>query len=134
MKKIGALMVVLAVFILLSGVALADCESDCDGPFQTCVKMCRQTTKPDSKEAAACMDNCFRGVSGCQKRCKEKKSMNDTDSGKAMRLNLAGSPGQYRVHAQGASCIEGGLTCVLNGTPCCAPYTCKGKFPNTTCQ
>jgi predicted RNA-binding Zn-ribbon protein involved in translation (DUF1610 family) len=33
-----------------------------------------------------------------------------------------------------ANCIEGGLTCVLTGTPCCAPYECKGKFPNTTCK
>ena len=33
-----------------------------------------------------------------------------------------------------ANCIEKGLTCVLNGTPCCAPYECKGKFPNTYCQ
>ena len=72
MKKIGSVFVVLAAIILLAGTALADCESDCDGPFQTCVNICRQTTKPDSKEAAACMDNCFRGVSGCQKRCREK--------------------------------------------------------------
>ena len=33
-----------------------------------------------------------------------------------------------------ADCIAEGLTCVLNGTPCCSPYDCKGKFPNTTCQ
>jgi len=31
-------------------------------------------------------------------------------------------------------CIEKGLTCVLTGTPCCSPYECKGKFPNTYCQ
>jgi hypothetical protein len=31
-------------------------------------------------------------------------------------------------------CIEQGLQCTLNGTPCCAPYNCKGKFPNTYCQ
>jgi len=34
----------------------------------------------------------------------------------------------------GQGCIECGQTCVLGGTPCCAPCTCKGKFPNTTCQ
>ena len=33
-----------------------------------------------------------------------------------------------------ANCIEQGLICVLNGTPCCAPYECKGNFPNTTCK
>lgn len=134
MKKIGALLVALAAFILLSGVVLADCESDCDGPFQTCVKMCRQTTKEDSKEAAACMDNCFRGVAGCQKRCKEKKSQNGTDNRKGIVPTSVDSSGQHPVYAQGASCIEGGLTCVLNGTPCCPPYECKGKFPNTTCR
>ena len=32
------------------------------------------------------------------------------------------------------SCINQGYACVLNGTPCCAPYSCKGKFPNTYCQ
>jgi len=41
---------------------------------------------------------------------------------------------RIRGAVQGASCIEKGLTCVLNGTPCCAPYECKGKFPNTTCR
>lgn len=123
MRKTGLALVAVLVFLtLLSGVALADCESDCDGPFQTCVKMCRQTTREDSKEAANCMDNCFRGVSGCQKRCKNKKSEN-TRGG----LVTVSS-------AQGASCIEKGLTCILNGTPCCAPYECKGKFPNTYCQ
>ncbi|MEN6616408.1 MAG: hypothetical protein ABFD12_07610 [Syntrophorhabdus sp.] len=134
MKEIGALLVMLTLVLVMSGSALADCESDCDGPFQTCVKICRQTTKEDSKEAAACMDNCFRGVSGCQKRCKDKKSMNEPDNSRAIQKATAGFSGQYRVYAQGASCIEGGLTCVLNGTPCCAPYQCKGKFPNTTCQ
>jgi hypothetical protein len=33
-----------------------------------------------------------------------------------------------------ANCIEKGLQCTLNGTPCCAPYECKGKFPITTCK
>ena len=42
---------------------------------------------PDSKEAAACMDNCFRGVSGCQKRCREKNRKSDnTIDGKEGRL------------------------------------------------
>lgn len=34
----------------------------------------------------------------------------------------------------GANCIEKDLQCTLHGTPCCAPYTCQGKFPNTYCQ
>ena len=32
------------------------------------------------------------------------------------------------------SCIDKGQACVLHGTPCCPPYECKGRFPNTTCQ
>ena len=32
-----------------------------------------------------------------------------------------------------SGCIEKNRTCVLNGTPCCAPYSCTGKFPNTYC-
>lgn len=123
MRKTGLVVAMALVFLTsLLGVALADCMSDCDGPFQTCVKLCRQTTKEDSKEAASCMDNCFRGVSGCQKKCREKKSENSRDGLVVMS------------NAQGASCIEKGLTCILNGTPCCSPYECRGKFPNTYCQ
>lgn len=32
------------------------------------------------------------------------------------------------------NCIGPGQACVLNGTPCCAGYSCRGRFPNTTCQ
>jgi hypothetical protein len=32
-----------------------------------------------------------------------------------------------------SGCIEKDHACVLNGTPCCAPYSCIGKFPNTYC-
>jgi len=33
-----------------------------------------------------------------------------------------------------SGCIEKDHACVLNGTPCCAPYSCKGRFPNTYCR
>jgi len=32
------------------------------------------------------------------------------------------------------TCINEGYACILHGTPCCAPYSCKGKFPNTYCK
>ncbi|PKN52818.1 MAG: hypothetical protein CVU55_06250 [Deltaproteobacteria bacterium HGW-Deltaproteobacteria-13] len=32
-----------------------------------------------------------------------------------------------------SGCIEKDRACVLNGKPCCAPYSCIGKFPNTYC-
>jgi hypothetical protein len=46
------------------------------------------------------------------------------------RLFLHPSTGQQ----YGQSCIQKGQTCTRFGTPCCDPYTCKGAFPNTTCQ
>ncbi len=39
-----------------------------------------------------------------------------------------------RHSALAQSCIGQGQTCTLNGTPCCAGYSCQGQFPNTTCQ
>jgi|GEM_PF-2358544 len=37
--------------------------------------------------------------------------------------------------AQLPQCVEDGQTCVIGGTPCCnSAATCRGKFPNTTCQ
>lgn len=33
------------------------------------------------------------------------------------------------------SCIAHNQTCTINGTPCCnSTDSCKGTFPNTTCQ
>ena len=50
-------------------------------------------------------------------------------------LSAAGNPGTVPVAgARYQSCIEQGLTCILNGSACCGTLTCKGKFPNTTCQ
>lgn len=136
MKKIGLVFGVLTILALLSGVALANCEDDCDGPFQTCLNICRQTTKEDSPEAGKCANNCLVGVSGCVKRCeaKNKKSENTRDCTVGY-LPVAGNlVARDNNIVLAANCIEQGLTCVLNGTPCCAPYECKGKFPNTTCQ
>jgi hypothetical protein len=122
------------VLAFLSVSALADCESDCDGPFQTCLNLCRQTTKEDSPEGAKCVDRCFHGLAGCQKRCAgQKNSENIGDQKESCRLAFNAANREGTVF-QGASCIDQGLTCVLNGTPCCAPYECKGKFPNTYCQ
>jgi hypothetical protein len=42
---------------------------------------------------------------------------------------MAGSPKQFAQN-----CIPRGQKCTLGGTPCCAPYTCIGVFPNLTCQ
>lgn len=36
--------------------------------------------------------------------------------------------------ARADDCVSQGQPCILYGTPCCGTYTCKGTFPNTTCQ
>lgn len=140
MKKIGLVLGVLTILALFSGVALAGCPEDCDGPYQTCMKICKQTTQAKSPEEAECWNSCLRGVIGCQKRCeedkrkKDQKSENTGDSTEGYLL-VAGYfvAGDTKI-VLGASCIEKDLQCTLNGTPCCAPYECKGKFPNTYCQ
>lgn len=128
------LILAIVLVLAMTGVALADCETDCDGPFQTCMNICRQTTKEDSPAAAKCADNCFHGVSGCIKRCeaKNKKSEN-TGNSPAGYFSVAADFVAFNT-VPANSCIEKGLTCILNGTSCCAPYECKGKFPNTYCQ
>lgn len=111
MKKIRLLLTVLVLLASSSGIALADCEDNCNGPFQTCVNICRQTTKPDSPEGSKCVDHCFHGLAGCQKKCAAKRKSENT-----------------------TNCIDLGRPCVLNGTPCCAPYSCKQNVPIPVCQ
>lgn len=39
------------------------------------------------------------------------------------------------LHLAQNQCIAHGQTCTVNGTPCCnSTDSCKGTFPNTTCQ
>lgn len=127
------LILAIVLVLAMSGVALADCEADCDGPFQTCLDICRQTTAEDSSEASECVNNCLKGVSGCVKNCrdKDKQSDNSGENTKALLLASCDLAGNSTL---AANCIEKDLICILNGTPCCAPYKCKGKFPNTYCQ
>jgi len=77
MKKIVLVLSAWVVFMFSAGFAFAGCEEECDGPFQTCLKICRQTTQEDSPEAAACVDNCLTGVSGCVKRCKDREQTSE---------------------------------------------------------
>jgi hypothetical protein len=134
MKHFALLIGVVAILSLPPGIVLADCESDCDGPFQTCLNLCRQTCKEDTPEAASCVERCLHGVSGCINRCREKEK----SSGNPVNFTIGSSAAGFDLvafnSAPAASCIEEGLTCILHGTPCCSPYECKGKFPNTTCQ
>jgi hypothetical protein len=231
MKKIGlALVGVLAILALLSGVALADCSNDCFGSYKTCSKLCEQTTERDSPAELTCITNCIRGLSDCIKRCRGKDKIDEDASSTEGSLRVTNdlvasdincvcascnkpcgtghetwcqyapkantpmtegttktegviakaksynclctqcnhnwvstskptkcpncgnigityteSTSENTVNKEelvavntniilGANCIEKGLQCTLNGTPCCAPYECKGKFPNTYCQ
>lgn len=36
--------------------------------------------------------------------------------------------------AQLPQCVQKDQACTVNGTPCCDGLSCKGRFPNTTCQ
>jgi hypothetical protein len=136
MKKIGLVLGALTILALLSGVALATCEDDCDGPFQTCLNICRQTTEADSAEAGKCANHCMKGRGGCLKRCEaqNQKSDNTTDCTKGYLLAAGDFVAEDNNIVLADNCIEKDLQCTLNGTPCCAPYECKGKFPNTYCQ
>lgn len=136
MKKTGIVVLMLMMLTVFSVCAWADCASNCDGPFQTCLNLCRQTTKPDSSQAASCADRCFHGLSGCQKKCdaKNRKSELILPEKNACAPAAADPSGRATGVTLAANCIDQGLTCILNGTPCCAPYSCKGKFPNTTCR
>jgi hypothetical protein len=83
MRKIAVAAGVLMILTLSAGIVFAGCEEECDGPFKTCMNICRQTTKADSPEAARCVDNCLTGVSGCVKKCKAR----DRKSENIMRMN-----------------------------------------------
>ena len=61
MKKIGLVIGVFTILALLSGIALADCESDCRATWATCLKHC---------SAASCHSSCYQGYQGCLARCK----------------------------------------------------------------
>jgi hypothetical protein len=130
MKYIRLVLTVSVLLASLSGVALADCDDDCDGPFQTCLNICRQTTKPDTPEVSTCVNTCFHGLAGCQKKCEAKKKTSENTTNCTKEILSAADVFEVRDGniVLAANRIEQGLT------PCCAPYSCKGKFPITTCQ
>jgi len=81
MKKIVLAVSALIILTLSAGFAFAGCEEECNGPFQTCLNICRQTTKEDSSERAKCADNCLTGVSGCVKRCEARNRKSEGITG-----------------------------------------------------
>lgn len=69
-----------------------------------------------------------------QSKDTDKKSENTGDFTEAYLPAANDHVAQGTSNVKGNSCIDQGLQCTLNGTPCCAPYTCEGKFPNTYCK
>ncbi|HEX2964163.1 MAG TPA: hypothetical protein VHO84_00160, partial [Syntrophorhabdaceae bacterium] len=133
------------MFFLTAGTTFAGCEDDCNGPFQTCLNLCRQTTKEDSPQASACVDRCLHGLSGCQNRCKKsEKSENTTeDKNASYASNLAGKTSTDPVPCSEANAVKpvmvaaksnpcpGGVYCA-NG-PC--EHCCEwGYFYSTPCD
>ena len=55
------------------------------------------------------------------------------DSGQSIPVDRSQMPSPGNTNTA-QDCIDKGQVCTINGTPCCAPNYCKGKFPNTTCQ
>ena len=53
-----------------------------------------------------------------------------------MRISSA-KPALMSINDEKTACVQGDPTikraCILNGSPCCPPYVCEGKFPNTYC-
>jgi hypothetical protein len=107
---------------LFANVAMADCDAQCNNGFNVCMRNCGGQ--------AGCLETCSRGRSGCLRRC--GSSQNFTPVPLRWEARFAGS--EMRQDGAGQSCIGSGQACTLYGTPCCDPYTCRGQFPNTTCQ
>jgi len=113
---------VVAVFGLFAGIAMADCEEQWNNGFNVCMRNCGGQ--------AGCLETCSRGRWGCLRRCGSTQNFTPISPPVLARAKSAGpAPGPVAD-----SCIGQGATCTLHGTPCCDPYTCQGRFPNTTCQ
>ena len=100
--------------------ALADCAEDCSN-------MCMSIDDPQQWDACIypCLQSCLETEEWVPP-VPEPEPVPE-DSSQMMReklLDLAALP----------ECVDEGYACILGGTPCCGTNTCKGKFPNTTCQ
>jgi hypothetical protein len=112
----------IAAASLFAGVAMADCEEQCNNGFNVCMRNCGGQ--------AGCLETCSRGRSGCLRRCGSSQNFVPILPWTFARVNRA-EPATGPIADR---CIGKGETCTLHGTPCCDPYTCQGRFPNTTCQ
>lgn len=87
----------------MSDFALANCTEDCEGPFQTCLKLCDQTSQ-DSM-VGPCRGRCDHGHDGCLNRCNpnadreaEKKKIDDrVNSSPRYKVPLIDNRGSYGV-------------------------------------
>ena len=111
---------ILASVSLFASAAIADCEGL--SRFNACMR--------NGAGQVSCPKTCSPGQLGCIRRCGGSQNLTTVPSSSLARL----SESDAKRGPVGQSCIGGGETCTLHGTPCCAPYTCKGRFPNTTCQ
>ena len=139
MKKRMLLLTLLSLVVLL----VSPIGSYGETKTQTCEKICAQGCK-DSNDYSGC-------VRECMYRCTASSRNNtvpETSSKISAVKPAAVAEDGKKAHScaannfvtkdtnivLAANCIEQGLQCTLNGTPCCSPYSCKGTFPNTYCQ
>lgn len=108
---------------LSAGIVLVSCSDNCHSQLATCDQGCQYIK--DDAQRLRCQNRCLSGYFHCLKRCDGRSE----------------TPGEFKPCSQetildgaGAGCREYGEACTLYGTPCCDPYSCQGKFPNTTCQ
>lgn len=146
MKKIIFAIAVLVMFFLTAGTIFAGCEDDCNGPFQTCLNLCRQTAKEDTPQASACVDRCFHGLAGCQKRCKTSDRKSESIMGNIKVSHALSSAGD--ASTEPISCAEANtvkpIMVAANSNPCpggvyCANGPCEhccewGYFYSTPCD
>jgi hypothetical protein len=160
MKKIGLVTGILAVLVLLSGVALAECVRDCFLTYNTCLDLCSQTGKGNDSE---CIEHCKKGRNGCIKRCdaKEERSENTIDRNKdsyvvsdlvdvESKTTVTASSGKS-VSTVPVSCSKANavkpIVVAENDSPCpgkvycnnpnanCGEYCCEwGYFYSTPCD
>jgi len=133
MKKALLVVGTLTLLTLWAGIVFAGCEDDCNGPFQTCLNLCRQTAKEDSPEASKCVNHCLHGLAGCQNRCKTSGQKSENMRGVSAEpvvCDNANAVKPIMVAAKSNPC-PGGVYCA-NG-PC--EHCCEwGYFYSTPCD
>ena len=73
--------------------------------------------------------------SNCCSDCNEyQPACNNDPNCDEFGATLGGILAFNQEKGQNQTCVPFGQACTSTGPPCCAPYSCKGAWPNTKCQ